>query len=154
MMKFCYVDLRAGHGLDAEELLQRYIGLIDQLKERRPEIRIVHVTIPLRSDPPGWKTLIKRLLKRDTEEDADNVLRNAFNDKLRHRFAGEPIFDLAAVQSTRSDGRRSQFRKNGSAIATLASEYTSDGGHLNGEGQRRAAAEFLRVAATAIRRTR
>jgi hypothetical protein len=150
MMKFCYVDLHEGAPLDGSQLLDRYVALVARVRAARPDVRIVHVTMPLRSDPLEWKTPIKRLLGRSTYEDGANELRNAYNIRLRERFANEPIFDLARAQSTLTDGSRSAFHSNGRPIYTLAKPYTYDGGHLNDLGQRVVAAHFVRSLAAVI----
>ena len=151
-MKFCYVDLTDDSSFGAEQLLDRYSSLVQQARALRPDVRIVHVTLPLRSDPLEWKTPIKRVLGRSTYEDSANAFRNAYNDLLRERFAGEPILDVAAIESTRTDGSRSSFSESGKTIYTLDSGYTYDGGHLNEQGQRKVAAEFVRVFAQALPR--
>ncbi len=151
MMKFCYVDFERGTTADVEQMLERYTRMVQRLREQRPDIRLVHVTVPLRSDPPGWKTTVKRLLGRATDEDGANVLRNEFNAGLRQRFAGEAIFDLAAAESTLPDGSRSSFTQDGRTMYTLARRYTTDGGHLNEEGQRWVAAQFLHCVAQTLR---
>lgn len=150
MMKFCYSDLRENTPLAVPDMLDRYSRLIQDLSIQRPDVRMVHVTLPLKADPPGRKTMVKRFLGRSTEEDADNVLRNEYNGRLRERFSNEPIFDLASVESTHMDGSRSEFSHDGSPVYTLAAEYTDDGGHLNAAGRRRAAIEFVRVVASAL----
>jgi hypothetical protein len=151
MMKFCYVDLGRETALDAARLLDRYSALVVQLRAARPDITLVHVTMPLRAAPRDWRSVLKRWLGRDSAEDADNALRNAFNEGLRARFGGEPLYDLAAVESTRADGSRSAFIRGGVTVYTLASEYTTDGGHLNPGGRQRAAAAFLHSVAAAVR---
>lgn len=150
MMKFCYSDLKQDTALESAAMLERYSRLIGDLQVQRPDVRMVHVTLPLRADPPGKKTTLKRFLGLSTDADANNVLRNAFNAGLRQRFSAEPMFDLAMIESTRADGSRSAFSDNGQTIYTLASEYTEDGGHLNAAGRRRAAIEFVRVLASAL----
>lgn len=150
MMKFCYSDLKRDTPLEVAAMLDRYSRLTNDLKVQRPDVRMVHITLPLRADPPGKKTMLKRFLGSSTDEDANNVLRNAFNAGLRQRFSAEPLFDLAMLESTRPDGSHSAFSDNGQTIYTLASEYTDDGGHLNTLGRRRAAIEFVRVLASAL----
>lgn len=145
MMKFCYVDLNEDTPLTAEQLLDSYQAMVNRIRNLRSNVKIVHLTLPLRSDPKEWKTPIKRALGRGTYEDRGNVLRNAFNEGLRNRYRDEPIFDLAAVESTRADGRHSSFKQDGRTIYTLAPEYTDDGGHLNVQAQRLVAGEFVRV---------
>lgn len=150
MMKFCYEDLGRDTPLEVAAMLDRYDRLVTQIRERHPELQLVHITMPLRADPPGKKTFVKRMIGRATHTDADNVLRNAFNDALRERYGSEPMFDLAAVESTLPDGSRSSFRQNGQAIYTLAAAYTDDGAHLNENARRRAATAFVRALASAL----
>ncbi len=150
MMKFCYVDLGHGAPLDSTAVLARYSTMVEQLRATRPDIRIVHSTLPLRAASADWKSTIKRLIGRPPVEDVDNAFRNAFNDDLRVKFVSEPIFDLARVESTRPDGSRSVAEVGGRSVQVLAADFTNDGGHLNSAGQRRAAAEFLHTLATAL----
>jgi hypothetical protein len=151
MMKFCYADLREGTPLSADDMLGRYSKLVDSLLAQRPDVKLVHITLPLKAQPRGRTTAMKRFLGMGTAEDSDNVLRNAFNAGLRERFAGKPLFDLATVESTRPDGSRSAFTADGKIEYMLAAEYTEDGGHLNELGRRRAAIEFVRALAAALR---
>jgi lysophospholipase L1-like esterase len=152
LMKFCYVDLDSGTPMTAEQMIDRYERMVRQIREDRPDVRLVHITVPLKADPPGKKTRLKRLLGMATERDAANDMRNRFNDALRERFAGEPIFDIAAMESTYADGSRSAFKYQGRTVYSLAPEHTHDGGHLNEAAQRIAAAQFLRTLAEALPR--
>jgi lysophospholipase L1-like esterase len=154
MMKFCYADLRNGTPLSVEQMLERYTRLVESLKTQRPDVRLVHITLPLKAEPPGRTTTVKRFVGMSTEADADNSLRNSFNAGLQERVAGEPLFDLAAVESTRPDGSRAAFVQDGQIKYMLAREYTEDGGHLNQLGRRRAAIEFVRTLAAALRKDR
>jgi lysophospholipase L1-like esterase len=151
LMKFCYVDLKRGANIEAQAMLDRYTRTVQRLAEQRPDVRLVHVSLPVVSGAPNTlRTKVKRLIGRDIPSDADNALRNAFNDKLRERYGSEPFFDLAALESTYADGSRSSFTRDGKTIYTLAREYTYDGGHLNEVGQRLAAAELLRTLAAVV----
>lgn len=151
LLKLCYEDVaRQAQGQDG--LLGRYDSMVSRASATSPRTRLVHVTTPLRSEPRGWKTPIKRLLGRETEEDADNALRNAYNQSLLARFGDGKalVFDLAHIESTLPDGRRSTFDYNGKTVHTLAADYTYDGGHLNEAGRKRAAAAFVRTLAQAL----
>lgn len=150
LLKFCYEDM--GHDAKGRSgLLDRYAARVRALQQSRPDVRLLHVTSPLRADPPGWKTRIKRLMGKATDEDADNAVRNAYNSGLRARFATASVFDIAAVESTRPDGGRSSFDAPGGPVYTLAPDYTVDGGHLNEQGRRRAAAAFLHALALTLK---
>jgi hypothetical protein len=151
VLKFCYEDM-ARDAKQADGLVDRYLERIGTLRSSRPDIQIVHVTMPLRADPLGWKTTIKRWLGRSTWEDADNLRRNAYNQQLRTRLGDAPVFDLATTQSTLPDGSRSGFATAGGTVFTLAQAYTNDGGHLNPFASQRAAAEFVHALALAIRK--
>lgn len=146
-LKFCYEDLAQDAMREPQKLLDEYARAIADIRAAQPKLKIVHMTVPLRADPPGWKTAIKRLINRTTEEDADNQLRNQYNALLRKRFANEEVFDLAALESTHLDGKRSYFMAGGETVYTLAQEFTTDGGHLNKLGREDAAAIFASMLA-------
>lgn len=150
-IKFCYVDLGRESNTTPAKLLERYASLVHLLHTVRPDLRLMHVTMPLRADPTGWKTNLKRLIGRATDEDADNILRNEYNDGLRKKFAGEPLFDLAQIESTLPDGSRTSFSAAGRTIYRLAGEYTTDGGHLNDLGKRVVATGFAHTVAGILR---
>ena len=58
---------------------------------------------------------------------------------MRSRFAGEPLFDLALVESTDPAGRSVTATVGGKTAEALCASYTDDTCHLNAEGARRAA---------------
>ncbi len=154
LMKFCYVDLSRDGFQNPKALAEEYAKGVAAVRVAHPHLRLIHMTIPLTADPPGWKTTLKRLLHRDTEEDTDNQMRNAFNSEIRKRFAGDALFDLAEVESTLPDGRRSYFMRGRDTIYTLAQAYTTDGAHLNQSGRQHAAAALIRVVADTLRKDR
>ncbi len=151
VLKFCYLDIAQDAVKDPRALVEAYARAAEAIKAAHPNVRLVHSTAPLRSDPPGWKTAIKRMIGRETWEDADNVLRGAYNDELRRRFAGQPLFDIALAESTLPDGSRSAFVKDGKSVPTLAAVYTNDGGHLNEYGRMYIAGVFAKAVADAAR---
>ena len=55
----------------------------------------------------------------------------------------EPIFDIATIESTYTDGTRSNFVKNGKIYYIMVPEYTYDHGHLNKVGRKRVAEQLL-----------
>jgi hypothetical protein len=153
VLKFCYVDLDDDAPPSAvAALFEQYRRTIARVRDKHPQLRLVFTTIPLEAEPAGWKTPLKRLLGRSTWTDAGNVRRDEYNERIRREFAGEIVFDIARLQSTFPDGNTTGFAYQGRRIATLAHEYTYDGGHLNDRGQQRLAAGF--VAAVAAARAR
>ncbi len=151
LMKFCYVDITGE--TDVRSLFATYQSTIDSLKARHPEVTVVAATVPLTFKPTWWKQLAGRLLGRTTTSESGNIKRNMFNALVRERFAGQPLFDLAAVESTRPDGTVEGFDANGQHYAALVPEYSVDGGHLNDEGKRRVAEAFVKALAKAVRKT-
>lgn len=151
MMKFCYVDLKRNTPLDVGGMIDRYSRLVETIRAERPDVPLMHITLPLRATPPGRITTVQRLFGLSTSEDADNILRNAYNAALREKYNGEPMFDLAAVESTLPDGTRSAFEQHGKTFYTLDSSYTEDRGHLNEVARRWAAIAFVGSLTTALR---
>lgn len=150
VLKFCFVDFKPE--TDVSVLFGYYNAMVDTLRAKAPGVTLVHVTVPLTIRTPGWKKLLKRILGREESSDTLNTLRCEFNDLLRARYAQEPLLDVAALESTYADGTREEFTRNGKTAFALRSDLSSDGVHLNAEGSRLAAAEFLRVLAGAATR--
>lgn len=146
--KFCYVDFPPG--TDVEKVFAEYRSTMDRLRQAFPRVKFVHVTAPLTVVQSGPKAFVKRLLGRRPWGAEANVVRERFNALMRAAYAGrEPLFDLAAVESTRPDGRTVTFEDGGATHRALADEYASDGEHLNALGARRAAAQLLETLAAA-----
>ena len=141
-LKLCYVDIN--HKTDLDKVFNYYRNSVENLKEKYPDMEIVHFTVPLKTNNENWKTFVKKILKRDVWEYKDNIQRNIYNEMLRAQYQGrEPIFDIALIESTHPDGSREFFEYQGEKYATLVRTYTDDGGHLNEVGQDRVASELL-----------
>lgn len=152
LLKFCYVDLGSRSLVQSpQQLFELYRKNVDALKASHPNLKLIHVTIPLESDPPGIKTWVKRKIGRSTEKDEVNQKRMAFNGLLRAQFGGPNLFDIAKLESTHADGTQSAFQSAEGPVETLAQEYTHDGGHLNEAGQKHVALAFIQVIAAALR---
>jgi hypothetical protein len=142
LFKFCYVDFDGN--TDVAALFNAYRGAVDEIRAKRPSVRIAHATVPLTSGDEGWKARLLVRLGRRPSEVPGNVRRNRFNELLRAEYEGkEPLFDLARLESTLPDGSRSTFESEGRSWERLAPGYTDDGGHLNGAGKARVGAAFL-----------
>jgi hypothetical protein len=148
LVKICYVDLGRGSDAGVDAVFRGYVEAVKTLEAAHPGLVVIPVTSPLRTRIDGLgpvdhlKVIIKRVLGRDD----DNTQRNAFSARIREAFRDRPVFDLSAVESTYPDGSRETYGKDGSTEA-LVPDYTSDGGHLNELGRRRAARELIRVLA-------
>ncbi len=146
-MKLCYVDI--GPDTDAAALFARYQGALDALRQKHPRTTFVHVTVPLAAVQRGPKAWAKRLLGRPVYGTADNARREEYNALLRAAYGGrEPVFDLAALESTRPDGSRETFEHDGRQVPALVPEYTDDGGHLNGPAAERVARQLVALLAS------
>jgi len=138
--KLCYVDIEEDSNV--QEIFDYYVDTIEYVKKEFPDIEIMHVTVPLYAHRWHLKGAIKRLIKPDIH----NVKRNEFNTKLMEKYNdSDPIYDLARVESTYPDGRRSSFEYKAKTYFSLANEYTHDGGHLNKIGRYYAAKNLLKV---------
>jgi hypothetical protein len=150
LMKFCYVDFTPS--TDSDTLFHSYERAMTSLQQTYQAVTFVHVTVPLTTRPSSFQDTLKRLMGRPVRKDEANACRAVFNNRVRDAFQGQPVFDLARLESTRPDGTLESFSsRDGIAAAALFPGYTSDGGHLNELGRRLAAAEFARVVAAAAR---
>lgn len=142
LVKLCYVDIDRDTDVDA--VFARYAALVDAMKAKHPEVKLVHVTAPLmvKEGYGRFKYLIKSALGMEN----DNVRRNIFSQRLREKYAGELIFDLERIESTYPDGSRESF--DSGRHFGLVHGYTTDGGHLSEIGQRRVARELARLLAS------
>ncbi|MBI5039785.1 MAG: hypothetical protein HZB57_00790 [Gammaproteobacteria bacterium] len=149
LLKFCYIDI--DEKSDVDTLFAYYRATLDDLKARHPEITFIHVTAPLRHSPTGLGVWVRELLGKPNRSKLANVKRQTFNERLLSTYAGDPIFDLAASESTYPDGRREAFTHNGKTYYSLIGAYTNDGGHLNALSRKKVAADFIRSLAYTIR---
>ncbi len=148
LVKFCYVDFDAN--TDARALFAVYESTLRDLRAKHPRTAFVHVTVPLVADEGFAKAFAKKLLGKASGAVPSNARREEFNALLRSRFPGEPLFDLARVESTDASGRAVSAKLDGKAVPMLAGEYSDDGGHLNASGARRAALALVNALGDAL----
>lgn len=148
LMKFCYVDINGT--TDVDRLFEQYLATLTRLTQRHPQIRFVHVTVPLRTVQGKLWCLIQRLRGKDwSRAFRDNAARYRYNERLRtHCREREPLFDLARLESTAPNGSRCVHRVNGTPLEALVPDYTHDGGHLSTLGKQIMATAFLKFLAT------
>jgi hypothetical protein len=140
--KFCFWDIRSK--TDIQQIFSNYKAAMTELKARYPKVVFVHFTVPLMSHQNGLKDKIKRSFYMKNESDLDNMKRNELNEMLLREYEGkEPLFDIAKFESTLPDGKRVSFSEDGKFYYCLASDYTTDGGHLNDLGKKVAANQLL-----------
>jgi hypothetical protein len=151
VMKFCYADFNSE--TDVAAVIDRYRTTVDSLRAASPRLAILHTTVPLVVRTAGWKKFVKRVLGKEESSDVANAKRSAYNEMLKARYAGEPLFDLAAMESTYPDGTREEFTMEGKGAYALVGEYSDDGSHLNPAGSAMAAREFVRALASAARKS-
>ena len=140
--KFCYVDFN--ENTDINSIFNEYKNNMLELEKLYPETSFVHVTVPLITREKGIKTLIKKILGRSLRGYEDNLIRESYNNLLREEYSDKAtLFDLARIESTRPDGVRKAFFRNGKKHYALLPEYTDDGGHLNEKGRKIVAEQLL-----------
>jgi hypothetical protein len=141
LMKYCYVDVNFDS--DPVAMFEEYSRTVDGVRASNPDLRIVHVTLPLRSDAGTLRYVAAVARKLRTEREL-NLIRHRYNELLRQTYGGkEPIFDLARLEATQASGEMKLVRYQGNRVPVLANEWTNDGGHLNEAGRRRIAEAFL-----------
>ena len=141
-LKFCYVDMH--DRIDVNNLFAQYKEAVKVLRDKHPNIFLIHFTMPLRSQEFTWKTRLKIVLAREPWELKDAVKRNQFNSMMLKEYQGrEPIFDIARFEATAPDASVSSFYFKGSDYLALQPQYTYDGGHLNQLGRTQIAEKFL-----------
>jgi hypothetical protein len=141
LLKYCYVDVTPES--NAQELFDEYRQRIELIRSQHPDVKIVHVTLPLLTDAGTlrhWAAVVRKLPSGRQV----NLIRQEYNELLRRTYAGkEPIFDLARLESTAQDGSPVTVRYKGQRVPVLADVWTYDGGHLNEAGRQQMAKAFL-----------
>ena len=129
MDKLCYIDPDADVSV--------YLASMTALEADFPATRFVYVTMPLQSGSGA---------------DGSNVLATTYNRAVRQHCAGAGrlLFDLADIECHDPDGNAVTFTYQGQAYERLYAGYTSDGGHLNAAGARRAALGWYATAAALV----
>ena len=147
LMKFCFVDFTAE--TDVKTLFASYRSTIDALRAKNPGVTFVHVTAPLTVVGGGLKAKVKYFFGyAPLYGTLENMRREEYNTLLRQTYKGrEPIFDLAQVESTTSDGVAETVKWKGKVVPVLIPAYSSDGAHLSTAGKLRAARELISVLA-------
>ncbi len=141
-LKLCYVDMR--QKTDIDQVLTAYSDAMSRLKKKYQDVTIIHFTVPLTKIQTGLKAWIKQKLGKTLSGVNENIKRNIYNQKLISIYNGkEPIFDIAKIQSTFPDGKRSTFTQDGKTYYSMVPDYTYDGGHLNELGRKVVAEQFL-----------
>jgi lysophospholipase L1-like esterase len=149
ILKLCYIDFTPS--TDGAALAGRYIQTIDSLQAKLPHTVFIPVTAPLTVIQAGPKAWIKKMLGQQPAGYQENAQRAAFNAELRHHFATQRLFDLAKIEAT-AETIPTQFAYAGRQIEALTPAITSDGGHLNAQGERLLASELLKQLVSAASR--
>jgi hypothetical protein len=140
--KYCYADIAAD--TDVDQLFDHYRRVMGELRSAFPRVVFMHVTTPLMRVQAGPRAWVKKAIGRAPDHYEANIRRERYNDLLRREYAGrEPLFDLAALESTYPDGRRLEIGFGGASGRALVPEYTTDGGHLNELAQAYVAGQLL-----------
>lgn len=146
LFKFCYVDVTDSS--DVTGLFDYYNSVMTQLASAYPHTRFIHVTMPVTVMPSLVRRIIGGLQRQRNRVAYDNLARADFNRLVIQAYAGrQPIFDLAAAQSTTASGRVLRHSLHGREFSTLVPAYSSDGRHLSETGRRVVASEFLKYLA-------
>ena len=144
MMKFCYIDINGS--TDVNALFDSYRTSRAALQREFPDLTFIYVTVPLTTEP-GLLAKMKGLLTGSSRSAADNAARERLNALIRRQYAGDHLFDLAAIESTAPDGSRAMGSYQGQRYYALYDGYAADYGHLNSEGAQTVAIAWLKTIA-------
>ena len=149
MVKLCFLDFTPG--TDPQAVFARYQSDLAVLRAQLPTTRFVHVTTPLTTVETGPKAWFKRLLGRAPWGVVENQKREQYNQLMRSAYAGrEPLFDLAALESTAEDGSKTLTTWGDMRTPAMTPAYTDDGSHLGPLGERVAAGSLAGVLAQVL----
>ena len=127
--KFCYADFDAG--TPVLPLFERYGRTLAALRREYPRVAFVHTTVPLTTVQHGAPAIFARVRGPAPWGAVENAKRGEFNALMRASYGdGEPLFDLAALEATGSDGRPFFYRRADRDWPALPEGSTPDGGHL------------------------
>ncbi len=147
--KFCYVDIMRDS--DPQEIFDGYSAVLEELKDRYPNTKFLHVTVPIRSVPKGARRNLKQAVKLLIGRPGfleDNMMRRRYNDLLNDAYSKTGFFfDLANIESVNTGGFRCHAVKGEEKVYVMAPEYTEDGGHLNSLGRKKVAEQLLIILA-------
>jgi hypothetical protein len=150
-LKLCYVDLNLNNETEINQIFDSYQEALNTIKTKYPRLKFVHFTIPLRTRnkySKGKLATLNKLVSRVTgnyPNDADNRVKELYNQKIRTTFKSDILFDIAEYESTTPDGTRISFNTKGVKTFALYEKYTDDGGHLNSYGQKYIAGKLIKL---------
>ena len=147
-MKLCYVDI--DKHTDTTDLFRYYKLMVDKLASSVKDVRLLHITVPLRCVRLGIRSTLKLFSGRSIDNLDDNIRRDHYNSLMRAEFLEHALFfDLAALEAVSPDGASSAVKYRKQMVPNLYAGYTSDGGHLNDVGKHRIAKAFIHLLADA-----
>jgi hypothetical protein len=147
--KFCYVDIMRDS--NPQKIFDGYSAALEGLKDRYPNTKFLHVTVPIRSVPKGARKKLKQTVKLLIGRPGfleDNIMRRRYNDLLNDVYSKTgPFFDIALIESVNASGFSCYAVKGAEKVYVMAPEYTEDGGHLNSQGRKKVAEQLLIILA-------
>lgn len=148
-MKLCYIDFDGS--TDVDRVFTAYRDTLAGLERDYPNVTFVYMTAPLTADRGMVKRVKVRLGIDDSYSPADNVVREAFNEKIRAQYSQTgQMFDIAGAQST-VDGSRALRSFDSANYYAMEDSLASDLGHLNQHGSAVVGSAFLAAVAQASR---
>jgi hypothetical protein len=146
--KYCFVDFEAN--TDVHAVFDYYRASMEKLQQRFPKLTILHVTAPIVVVQSGPRAIVKTWIGRTPDYYQENAVREQFNELMRAQYGRTGrLFDLAAIEAARPGVDPEPILFQGRRLYTLLPEYSSDGGHLNDDAQRRVASALVSFLASA-----
>jgi hypothetical protein len=149
VFKFCYVDFHEGD--DVDEIFGAYKATLAALERDYPDVTFVYTSVPLTTERGPLGRVKGRLGFGDKLGPEHNVVREQLNSKIRAEYADTGLlFDIAAIQSSTSEGERLLRTFGGSEYYAMDGNLSSDPGHLNTAGAALVAGALVATVADAV----
>ncbi len=153
LMKLCYVDFN--ESTDPEQIFASYVSTMQALEKTYPDVTFIYTTVPLTVDP-GWVSAVKSTVKvwlgRADSTTPANQVRERYNALIRERYGDTGrLYDIAAGEASLGDGDFNARDRDGTTYLVMNPDLAADDGeHLNEQGSRQLAGQFVQVVGTAV----
>jgi hypothetical protein len=116
MFKYCYVDV--DEKTDPKKLFARYRETVEKLRAQQPNATLLHVTLPLVTEPSLARVVMNRVRGLATKRE-ENAIRQQYNELVRATYGGkEPVFERSRCSISPRSSPRAPTARSSTAPST------------------------------------